>query len=156
MATYLGVKVSEIEGYIIAEHGDMQFCPWSQVKVKGLKIDEYTQRNNIDLSREKTAEIEKIVPGMGGEIIAGKGKTHFGIATCVAYLVEAVLSGEKIEASVSSCLMDEYGLNDVSLSLPSIISSSGVTGRVEVDLTQEEEEKFKSAAINLKKVMLNI
>lgn len=37
---------------------------------------------------------------MGTEIITGKGKTFYGISTCVCYLAEAILSNKTVTANV--------------------------------------------------------
>ena len=64
-------------------------------------------------------------------IIKGKGRTHYGIATCVCYLAEAVLNQRLTIAPVSTMFQGEYGIEDVCLSVPSIIGVNGVEKRLE-------------------------
>lgn len=63
---------------------------------------------------------------MGAQIIEGKGKTHYGIATCVCYIADAILNKRATIVSVSSVLEGEYGIRNVAMSVPSIITSEGL------------------------------
>ena len=72
-------------------------------------------------------DMENKVRGLGAEIIKGKGKTHYGIATCVCYIADAILNQRLTIAPVTSVMQGEYGVSDVSLSVPSII---GVRGKM--------------------------
>ena len=93
---------------------------------------------------------------MGAEIIRDKGKTHYGIATCVCYLAEAVLNQRLTIAPVSTVFQGEYGIRDVCLSVPSIIGVNGVEKRLEERWSDEEFTKFKAAAQKMEAVLKNL
>ena len=90
---------------------------------------------------------------MGAEIIKDKGRTHYGIATCVCHLAEAVLNQRLTIAPVSTVFQGEYGIRDVCLSVPSIIGVNGVEKRLEERWSEEEFMQFKQAAEKLKGVL---
>ena len=90
---------------------------------------------------------------MGAEIIADKGKTHYGIATCVCYLAQAVLNQRLTIAPVSTVFQGEYGIEGISLSVPSIIGVNGVEKRLEERWAQEEFSRFRQAAEKMEKVL---
>ena len=73
---------------------------------------------------------------MGATIIKAKGKTHYGIATCVCSLADAVLNQRLTVAPVTSPLQGEYGIENVAVSLPSIIGVNGVEHRLQEHWTE--------------------
>ena len=102
---------------------------------------------------ELSKEISEKVREMGATIIKGKGRTHYGIATCVCYLAEAVLNQRLTIAPVSTMFQGEYGIEDVCLSVPSIIGVNGVEKRLEERWAEEEFQAFRQAADKMKKVL---
>ena len=90
---------------------------------------------------------------MGATIIKGKGRTHYGIATCVCYLAEAVLNQRLTIAPVSTMFQGEYGIEDVCLSVPSIIGVNGVEKRLEERWAEEEFLAFRQAAEKMRNVL---
>lgn len=67
---------------------------------------------------------------MKSEIIAEKGRTHYGIASCVCQLVDAIINQRPTIVSVSSVLIGEHGCRGVALSVPSVVGLSGVQQRI--------------------------
>lgn len=126
IAEYVKLSIDNIQATIIGEHGARQ-CPiWSRVTVANIPIDEYCKTFGIEWNDLIKEEILAKVQAMGAEIIKRKERTHYGIATCVAYLIDAIVNDRKIVASVSSVLNGEYGIFDVALSVPSVIGAKGV------------------------------
>ena len=84
------LSTSVINGYVVGEHGDGQVPIWSHVTVEGIPIDAYCS----DVGIEWNDNIKKALTGktknMGSQIIAAKGCTHYGIATCVCQLTDAI------------------------------------------------------------------
>ena len=93
---------------------------------------------------------------MGTDIISAKGKTHYGIATCVCSIADAILNQRLTIASVTTPLKGEYDIKDVSLSLPSIIGVNGVERRLEEHWIEEEYTKLSFSADKLKDVLKTI
>ena len=100
--------------------------------------------------------MENKVRGLGAEIIAGKGKTHYGIATCVCYIADAILNQRLTIAPVTSVLHGEYGFSKLSLSVPSIIGVNGVERRLEEKWSDFEYERFSESAKNLKSFLMSV
>ncbi len=94
--------------------------------------------------------MEEKVRGLGAEIISGKGKTHYGIATCVCYIADAILNQRLTIVPVTSVLRGEYEINDVSLSVPSIIGVNGIERRLEEPWSEFEIERFNNSASSIK------
>lgn len=90
---------------------------------------------------------------MGAEIINAKGKTHYGIATCVCYIADAIINQRPTIVSVSSSLMGEHGCRGVALSVPSVIGPSGVQQRIREKWTPEEYKGFFYAVNKIREVL---
>ena len=82
---------------------------------------------------------------MGAEIIKAKGRTHYGIATTVCYIADAIINQRPTIVSVSSPLMGEHGVRGVSLSVPSVIGPAGVQQRIREKWLPEEYRGFFDA-----------
>ena len=64
----------------------------------------------------------------------------------------AILRGENSVMTVSTLLNGEFGINDVCLSVPSIVSERGVSRIIESPLTQEEKNSLTRSAGILREV----
>lgn len=155
IAHYLDVETCDVNANVIGEHGESQVHLWSRVKIKGIYLDEYCKANNIDFGETQKEIIEKKVKTMGTEIIKGKGKTNYGIATCVCALANAILNNQRMIASVSGILSGQYGISDVSLSLPSVISSNGVDEILVNEISKDEYLKLQKSALAIKEFIKN-
>ena len=121
IADYVNLSTGVVNGYLVGEHGDSQVPIWSRVTVGGIPIGEYCNELSIPWDGTVRVSIAERTRNMGAEIIKAKGRTHYGIATCVCHLADAVLNQRPTIASVSSPLMGEHGVRGVSLSVPSVV-----------------------------------
>lgn len=156
IADYVGLSTGVINGYVIGEHGDGQVPVWSHVTVGGIPIAEYCSDVGLewnDVIRHNIAEKTKV---MGSEIIAEKGRTHYGIATCVCQLADAIINQRPTIASVSSILMGEHGCRDVALSVPSVVGPSGVQQRIREKWAPEEYRAFFDSVESIRDIMVKI
>ena len=146
VADFIGLSPDDINALIIGEHGDGQIAIWSKVTVAGISIKEYCEMIGVSFTNDDKTAMEQRVRTMGTEIIKGKGRTHYGIATCVCYIADAILDHRPTIASVSSVLHGEYGISNVALSLPCIIDSSGIKRRLTDKLENVELARLKEVA----------
>lgn len=153
IADYLDLSTGVINGYVVGEHGDSMVPIWSHVTVGGIPITEYCKDLGIEWNDEIRARIANEVRTMGGAIIKAKKKTHYGIATCVCYMADAILNQRPILASVSSPLMGEHGVRGVSLSVPSIVGPAGVQQRIREKWSPEEYRAFFDSVEKVRSVL---
>ncbi len=156
LSDYIELSTGVINGYVVGEHGDAQVPVWSHVTVGGIPIDEFCTESKIAWNEEIKADIAQQTKVMGSEIISEKGRTHYGIATCVCQLADAVINQRPIIASVSSVLMGEHGCRGVALSVPSVVGPSGVQQRIREKWAPEEYRGFFDAVENARKVLKTI
>lgn len=145
IADYVGLSTGVINGYVVGEHGDRQVPVWSHVTVGGIPIAEYCSDTGLNWNDAIRAEIAEKTRVMGSQIIAAKGRTHYGIATCVCQLADAIINMRPTIASVSSVLMGEHGCRDVAFSVPSVVGPAGVQQRIREKWAPEEYRGFFDA-----------
>ncbi|MCI7145015.1 MAG: L-lactate dehydrogenase [Clostridiales bacterium] len=153
IANYTNLNIEAIKCNIVGEHGMSQFPVWSRLSIAGIPMNEYCSNVGLPWGEEERDRIYNQVKNMGAEIIADKGKTHYGIATCVCSLADAVLNQRLTVAPVSSPLQGEYGIENVSLSIPSIVGVNGVEHRLEEKWTNEEIGRLRESADKLKRAL---
>ena len=71
----------------------------------------------------------------------------------VVRICRAILRDEKSILPVSTALHGEYGISDVSLSVPAIVGRNGIEELVPISLSEEERTKLSESAAVLKKTM---
>lgn len=145
VADYLQLNTGVINGYLIGEHGDSQIPVWSRLTVGGIPVEEYCNEMSIPWNEEVKEKLTSETRGMGAEIIKAKGKTHYGIATSVCHIADAVINQRPTIVSVSSPLMGEHGARGVSLSVPSLVGPEGVRQRIREKWAPEEYREFFDA-----------
>ena len=153
IADYTGLSTGVVNGYIVGEHGDGQVPVWSHTTIGGIPIAEYCEEVKLPWNDDVRHEIAWRTKRMGAEIIAAKGRTHYGIAVCVCQLADAIINQRPLIASVSSVLMGEHGCRRVALSVPSVIGSSGVQQRIREKWSPEEYRGFFDAAESMRNVL---
>lgn len=147
ISSYVGVSIDNIQATVIGEHGEKQYPLWNRVTVANIPVGEYCDMLGIPWNDTIKKEIICQVCDMGAEIIKRKGRTHYGIATCVTYLAEAVIYNRRIVASVSSVLQGEYRIRDVAVSVPSLVGQNGIEKRLIDDLKPDEIEYLRRCCI---------
>lgn len=154
------VNQKQVHAYVLGEHGDSSFVAWSTADISGVPIAEYedtlTDKEALKVSPYDRAEVEEYVKKSGGQIIAGKGATFYGIAASVKQIVDSIYSSAYTILPVSTVLQGEYGISDVALSTLCAIGSEGVVTTLTPKLSDEEMEKMKHSAEVLKGVLAQI
>ncbi len=156
IADYVGLSTGVINGYLVGEHGDGQVPLWSRVTIGGIPIREYCDNAGIEWNESVRTQIARETRMMGAEIISAKGKTHYGIATCVCYIADAVINQRPTVASVSSTLLGEHGVREIALSVPSVIGPSGVQQRIRERWEPEEYRAFFDTVENVRNILHEI
>ncbi|MCH5211792.1 MAG: L-lactate dehydrogenase [Oscillospiraceae bacterium] len=159
LSEHYHIAMRNIHAYVFGEHGDSSFVPWSIAKISGCTLEEFSDvmkshgKNIPPLDREKmTAYIHE----SGGRIIENKGATFYAVSVAVCRLCSILLSAYNSFSTISSMMHGEYGINDVCVSVPTIIGPNGVQGKVPVKLTDEEIYKLQRSANVLKDVIKQI
>jgi len=127
----INVCPKNIEAYVIGEHGDSEFIPWSNVNIAYKKITDIIAQDELN-------KIEEDVRNAAYEIIAKKGATAYGIGMCLVRITSAIIEDKKIILPVSSW----DSTNDVCISTPAIVGINGVDDKIFIPLNEEETNKL--------------
>ena len=94
LARQTGLDHKSITCYMMGEHGNQQFAPWSCVSFRGVPLDEWAKTD--ERFRFDRDALQKESIGGGWVTFSGKFCTEYGIATTAARMAYAVLHDEKV------------------------------------------------------------
>lgn len=146
LGDYFTVDPKNIHAYVIGEHGDSEFVPLSQVMLATKRVQTILDDEKNGYTYEGMARIEEEVRTAAYKIIEAKSATYYGIGIALTRIVKAILGDENSVLTVSAKLSGEYGTKGVFIGVPSIIGRNGVKEIVELELTDDEKQKFISSA----------
>ena len=141
----LCINPKNIQAYVIGEHGDSEFIPWSHANISLQNIKEFFDFNDLE-------EIENEVRNAAYEIINKKGATYYGIGMAMVRITNAILGNENTIIALS--IYEEN--SDVYIGMPAIVNEKGVQRRIPLKLNSEEEKKFQASINILKENIDNI
>lgn len=144
---YFHADPRSVHGYVIGEHGDSEFVPYSQLYLSTKHVSEFftDERFKDQFNEEDMNDIVEKVKNSGAEVIASKGATYYGIGMALVNITRAIFGDENRLMTVSSRLNGEYGLRDVYLGLPAFVNRNGVRMILPLNLTEEEQAKLKKS-----------
>ena len=141
LGEYLNVDPRNVHAYVIGEHGDSEFVPWSQAFLATKPITELCDSSE-DVCMDRLSEIAEEVQGAAYKIIEAKKATYYGIGMAMTRITKAILGDENSVLTVSAMLRGEYGQTDVFAGVPCIINRNGIQRVLEITLNEEEQRKF--------------
>lgn len=151
-----GKSYVNIHAYVLAEHGDTSFIPWSMASIFGVKAETYIEQHCADLSGNWKDEVLDNVHKAGAKIIAEKGATYYAVSMSVCEICKNFLADSNTILSVSNMLTGQYGLNDVCLSLPFSVGAQGVSDCLCAKLSADEEALLNKSAESIKAICKDI
>ena len=150
IAKTIDVSPSSVHAFVIGEHGDSEMVAWSTATIGGKDIYNVVKDNTNRIGENPYDKFLCEVKNAGWDVFAKKGNTSYGIAASVTSILKSILFDENRIYPVSVYLDGEYGVNDVYVSVPTIINNEGAKEIVELRLTEEENNKFKNSCDILK------
>jgi L-lactate dehydrogenase len=151
LSQYFGVDARSVHAYIIGEHGDSEVPVWSLANIAGMRLTDFCAANNLGCDQAVLDDIYHQTRDAAYQIIARKGATFYAVAAGLARIVEAVLRNQRTVLSVSSLVQDYYGISDVYLSLPTVVSGSGIDRILRLRLSDDEITGLRQSSAVLKK-----
>lgn len=141
----LNINPKNVHAYVIGEHGDSEFVPWSNASVGLQNIKDF-------LNDQELNDIYTDVRDAAYDIINRKGATCYGIGMCLVRITNAILGDENSIITVSTYDED----NNIFLGLPTILNSDGVREKVYVNLNEEETKKLQKSVDTIKEAISNL
>jgi L-lactate dehydrogenase len=159
ISEYYSVSQHNVHAYVLGEHGDSSFIPWSIANISNVPISEYGKSvkvPGIDFPELKYDEVEEYVKKSGARIISRKGATFYAVSISVCHLIKCLLSGMDTTLTVSTMLNGEYGIDDVCLSLVNVVGHKGAHSKVILPLNDAELKALHFSAQTLKDTISKI
>ena len=125
----LGVNPQNIHAYVIGEHGDSEFIPWSNAMI-GLN------KATLYLDDDQCSRILYNVRTSAYDIINKKGNTCYGIGVCLTDITNAILGDSNKIMTVSSYNAE----HDIFFGMPTILNKDGVKKTLYLELNQKEKD----------------
>ena len=137
-----------MHAYVMGEHGDSEFVPWSQAMM--------TTKPIFDLCGEtegchfqELLELEEEVRMAAYKIIEAKKATYYGIGMAMARITKAIFGNDYSVLTVSAHLQGEYGENGIYIGIPCVVNRMGIQRIVELPLGSEEKQRLHSSCETL-------
>ena len=141
---YLRVDPRNVHAYVMGEHGDSSFVPWTNAYVGCKPLLDVLDEQGKDLSQ--LHDIYTQVQQAGYEIVKRKKSTYYGIGLSLNRLVQAIFNDENVILTVSAYQNGEYGNHGLYIGVPAIINRHGVREVVKLKLNEVDQAKFDHSA----------
>ena len=156
LGEHLSVDSRGVHAFIIGEHGDSEIAVWSSANVSGVPMHQFCEMRGFYDHDNAMREIGENVKNSAYAIIERKGATYYGIAMAVQRICEAVVRDEKSILPVSAALHGEFGIDDATLSVPSVLGANGVEKVVPISLSETELTRLRYSADMLKGIFAEL
>ena len=144
LAEHLGVA------FIIGEHGDSELAVWSSANISGIDLKDFCNICHKCDSMKTIHSLYDDVRDSAYKIIDAKGATYYAIAMAALRIVECIVRDEHSVLPVSTFVDGEYGIKNVCMGLPAIVSKNGVERILEIPLNKEEANALQKSANEIK------
>ncbi len=143
-AKVLGVSYSSIVPIVIGQHGQKMFPVPRLSTVGGTPLTEILSKEEIDKIVKETIEAGATVTRLRGF------SSNYAPGAGLAIMAEAVKKDLKKVFLASVYLNGEYGIKDVTVSVPVVIGKNGIERIIELPLTDEEKKGFLASVEAIK------
>lgn len=149
LGTQFQVNPSDVNAYVVGEHGDSEFILWSSAAIGAINLADFAAIDPTKLKEMQQRFVEQ-TRQRGYEIGKRKGNTTYGVATVVTQLIEAILRDQKQLFTVSVPADPAYDIGDVVLGLPCIIGRQGIERKLVIPRNPDEQALLAASAAQLK------
>jgi len=154
---HTNIDTRNVHTYIIGEHGDTEVAAWSMTTIAGVRLEEYCRIcNRCDAKKICKEDFYRQTKNSAYEIIQKKEATYYAVALAVRRITESLIGNENSILTVSSLMEGQYGINDICLSLPTIVNGKGADKVLELPFNDEEIDGLRKSASTLKGLAANI
>lgn len=158
ISEYYSVNQKNVHAYVLGEHGDSSFVPWSLANISNVPVETFKDalQTKDNYPEFVLNEVEEYMRKSGARVIQRKGATFYAVSISVCHICKCLLSGIDTTLTVSTLLNGEYGIDDVCLSLLNVVGAKGAHAKVMLPLNDEELAKLHKSAKVLKDLMAGL
>lgn len=150
LGEYFSVDPRNIHAYVMGEHGDSEFVPWSQAMLATKPILTICEESGGRFCAEDMEKITEEVRGAAQKIITAKKATYYGIGMALVRITRAIFGNESSVLTVSAMLRGEYGQSNVFVGAPCIVGRNGIQRTLTLSLNDQELEQFRTSCDTLR------
>lgn len=158
ISEYYSVNQKNVHAYVLGEHGDSSFVPWSLANISNVPVESFKDaiQTNEEYPEFVLNEVEEYMRKSGARIIQRKGATFYAVSISVCHICKCILSGIDTTLTVSTMLNGEYGIDDVCLSLLNVVGDKGAHAKIMLPLNEEEIAALHNSAKVLKDLIASL
>lgn len=158
ISEYYSVNQKNVHAYVLGEHGDSSFVPWSLANISNVPVESFSDaiQTKEDYPEFVLSEVEEYMRKSGARIIQRKGATFYAVSISVCHICKCILSGIDTTLTVSTMLNGEYGIDDVCLSLLNVVGDKGAHAKIMLPFTDEEMAALHNSARVLKELIAGL
>lgn len=152
ISEYYSVNQKNVHAYVLGEHGDSSFVPWSLANISNVPIEMFKNAilTKSDYPEFVKSEAEDYMRKSGARVIQRKGATFYAVSISVCHICKCLLDGIDTTLTVSTMLNGEYDISDVCLSVLNVVGKKGAHSKIMLPLNDEEIAKLHNSANVLK------
>lgn len=158
ISEYYSVNQKNVHAYVLGEHGDSSFVPWSLANISNVPVE--TFKDAIQTSEAYPEfilnDVEEYMRKSGARIIQRKGATFYAVSISVCHICKCLLSGIDTTLTVSTMLNGEYGIDDVCLSLLNVVGDKGAHAKIMLPMSDDEVAALHRSANVLKELIKSL
>lgn len=156
LARHLNVSSHSIHAHVLGEHGDSEVLCWSGARISNMPVASFAEQSHVPLTEGVKSRIDESVRRAAYRIIQGKGATWYGIGAGMARIARAISEDERSVLTCCTPVQSIEGIEDVTLSLPRIVSAEGVMAPLYPELDTAERAAMKRSAEILKSALVSV
>lgn len=156
LGDYYRVDPRSVHAYIVGEHGDSELALWSLANIAGVRLHDFVGANGRGYDPAALQAIFEQTRTAAYEIIKRKKATYYAIGLGLLTIVEAILRDQHTVLTVCSPMQGQYGVEEIAISLPTIVGRNGIEEVLNLPISAEERAAFQSSAQILKERLAQI
>jgi malate dehydrogenase len=144
LAAELAISVEDVDGIVLGSHGNLMVPLVRYAGVGGVPVTELMSAESLERVVARTINA-------GTELVEllKSGSAYYAAGAAIARMVDALANGKRRVFCCSVAARGEYGLDNVHIGLPVILSATGVERIIELDLSPSEHDSLSRAARHL-------
>lgn len=147
LAEALNCPISDVDGMVVGAHSDTGMVPlMTKATRNGVPVS-----NFLNDEQMKYVEDETRVGGATLTKLLGTS-AWYAPGAAVSSMVQSIVCDQKKMFPCSILLNGEYGQSDICMGVPVIVGKDGWEEIVNIPLTEDEKQKFDTAAVAVREV----
>ena len=152
----LGLNPSHVHANVVGEHGDSEVLAWSLATVGNIPLELFCQERGHSMDSPRREKIDEAVRRAAYSIIEGKGATYYGVGSALARIVSNIIFDRRAIMTICTPRPSVAGVEDVTVSLPSLVGGRGVLETFPQPLSTEEDEALHGSAAIIRKAITGL